>query len=144
MKVFNQGQRRFALKELSLQPGQFTEIPLHHTAAVKKLLEDYPTELVSAETADSNAAKQAQTIAELRGLVDKLTTENKELKANTTLAELREIHDAVCASLDEQKARSVQLETDLRTARDRVTELMAENTRLLESLTAPKTVAPDA
>lgn len=80
MKVYNQGTRLFTYFELQFKPNQFTHVPDNHVEGVSKMIKSYPTELVTAEDAQSAHRNASGTISEL-------TAENTKLKAQLAKAQ---------------------------------------------------------
>ncbi len=123
MKVFNQGGRTYTHHELAIRPGVFTPIPEQHQAAVKKLLEKYSHELVSAEDHSARAGRLAQTVTDLQGQVEELKA--KLLEANGTDGEGKTENARLAEVLAETEKRLQECGQNLRLAGDRNGELLA-------------------
>lgn len=84
-RVFNKGSRQFDHHNLKLKPGEFTSIPEEHVESVKKLLDDYPNELVDGGTLGAGNAAAAAAASELQAKFTALSEEhallNEEHKA---------------------------------------------------------------
>lgn len=79
MKIFNKGARDFLFHGIRIVPDKFTEIPDEHGEAARKLLVDYPNELVAGEDASADVKAMASANVEkdreiktLRAQVEKL------------------------------------------------------------------------
>jgi hypothetical protein len=131
-KIFNQGSRLFTYHEVQLPPGKFTTIPEQHIAGAKKLLEKYPTELVSAEVADHNATLLSKTVTELQTRLAEQTTEIERLKVK----ESPEAITALTARAEKAEAAERERSSALNYATDRIAELQRELTASYEKTAA--------
>ena len=121
-KVFNQGGRIFSHHELQLLPGRFTEVPAKYADAVRKLLVDYKTELVSADTAQELGRNQA-------GKVNELTAENASLKK-----QIEKLQSILLQDDKDVAARAEKAETDLKIAQQEVRLASGRITQLEQML----------
>lgn len=127
MKVFNKGARTFQWHGVAIQPNQFTDLtPIKDRlgdkfeAAVKKLVADYPNELIhgSEYTADAKASAVRE---------EQLKKENATLKQ-----QVDKLQKLLTATDDEKdrdlvglRARAEKAEGDLAEALKRIAELEA-------------------
>lgn len=89
LKVFNQGSNTFKVWGLEILPNRFTAIPeeMEHNGLmvrpadhVRKLMKDYPNELVTDKAADTALKAQQARIRELEEQLGLVREENKKLK----------------------------------------------------------------
>lgn len=138
MKIYNRGGRLFSHHELRIKADSFTEIPDVHVEAVKKLLKDYPNELITAEDAESSANKLAKTVDEQRARIAELADTNARLVRDGLSAEDRDTTEKLTTDLTVANKTIADLRTEINTAVERCRELERSGTSLTDEVAAIK------
>lgn len=146
MKVFNQGGRLFTYLELNLPPGQFTTVPEKHEAGVRKLLEKYPTELVTGDSAEKTMKNAGQKLKEKDAEIARQQAQITKLQK--MLVEGGDDEAIKRAEAAEEKVAT--LDADLRSTTNRLQEveglIATRNDRIaaLEAIVAARDAVPEA